>query len=160
MDALPPLGPEHKEMEALVGTWTVTCTMCMDPSSPPQTSEGTAVRRMILDGHVMEEVMTMDFGGKTYEGRGLSGYDTVTKRHWGTWTDNMGTGITISYGGWDEAHEVFTLEGENSNPMVGKVIPMRIEARMDGKDREIDTFFNPGPDGAMVQTMEIVYVRQ
>ena len=160
MDWHTQLGPEHREMAELVGTWTATMTMWMDPSVPPQRSEGTAVRRLILGGHVMEEVMTITVMGQAYEGRGLSGYDTITKRHWGIWTDNMGTGVTISYGGWNDAKDLFVLEGESSNPMEGKVIAMRIESRMDGADREVDTFFNPGPDGAMIRTMEIIYERQ
>ena len=160
MEPMVKLGQEHEEMAALAGTWTVAMTMWMDPSGPPQTCEGTAVRTVILDGRVLEEVMTLSFMGQTYHGRGLSGYDLVTSRYWGMWTDNMGTGATFSYGGWNEARDLFVMEGESPNPMIGKVIPLRIEARMEGPDREIDTFFSPGPDGTMVKTMEMVYERQ
>ena len=160
MESLMQTGPEHAEMAELVGTWKTTMRMWMDPSAPPMESEGTAVRTLILDGRVLEEVFTSSVMGKSFEGRALSGYDNVTARYWGMWTDNMGTGITITYGGWNETRDTFIMEGESPNPMHGKTIPMRIESRMDGPDREVDLFFMPGPDGAMIKNMEIVYERQ
>ena len=153
------LGPQHEEMAALAGTWTVRTTMYMDPSAPPQTAEGTAVRTLILGGRVMEEVLTSNFGDQPYEGRGRSGYDNLTERFWSVWTDTMGTGLTVCYGNWNAAHDLFVMEGETPSPMTGGMTPMRIEARMDGADREIDEFFMPGPDGTMIKTMEIVYER-
>ena len=159
MESLMQTGPEHAEMAALAGTWKTTTRMWMDPTAPPTESQGTAVRTLILDGRAMEEVFSSSFMGQSYEGRGLTGYDNVTARYWGTWTDNMGTGVTVSYGGWNEARDTFIMEGESPNPMHGKLIPMRIESQMDGPDRETNLFFTPGPDGAMIKTMEIVYER-
>ena len=160
MEPLMQTGPEHEEMAELAGTWKTITRMWMDPSAPPTESEGTAVRTLILDGRVLEEIFKSDFMGQPFEGRAQTGYDNVTARYWGTWTDNMGTGVTILYGGWNEAKDTFIMEGESPNPMHGKLIPMRIESRMDGPDREIDDFFMPGPDGAMVKNMEIIYERQ
>ena len=160
MEALMALSPEHEAMAAMVGTWQVAATFWAHPDAPPETSQGTAVRTLILGGRVVEEVYTSTIMGHPFEGRALSGFDRVTGRYWSLWTDSLNSGATISYGGWDEAAGVFVMEGEGPNLMLGRVMPMRIESRMDGPDRSILAFFTPGPQGSMVQYMELIYDRE
>ena len=52
------------------------------------------------------------------------------------------------------------MEGETPSPITGGMLPMRIESRMDGPDRQVSTFFMPGPDGEMFRMMELEYQRQ
>lgn len=155
-------GPQHAELAALAGTWAMTTTWWMAPDSPPQVSQGTAVRTMILEGRVLEErVSSPEMFGQPYEGLAHTGYDNVTGAYWGTWTDNMSTGVVLTSGRWDDAAGMFVFEGESSDPLTGGRVPMRIESRrMDGADREVAVFFFPGPDGQMFKAMEIVYERQ
>ena len=56
--------------------------------------------------------------------------------------------------------DMWVFEGETPDPMAGGLIPMRIETRMDGRDREINDFYKPGPDGTMYRMMELVYERR
>ena len=154
-------GPQHAEMAALEGTWAMTTTWWMYPDSPPQVAQGTAVRTMIMEGRVLQERVTSPgMFGQPFEGLALTGYDNVTGAYWGTWTDNMSTGVTLTTGRWDDAAGMFVFEGETPDPMTGGTMPMRIESRTDGDDREVSEFFFPGPDGQMFKSMEIVYERQ
>ena len=159
IDAMTP-GPQHAALADLEGSWTVTSTWWMEPGAEPQVSQGSAERTMIYDGRVLEETFHGDMGGQPFEGLATVGYDNVTGRFWTTWIDSMSTGVTLLYGDYDEAEGTWTWEGETPDPMSGGLITMRIESRMDGPDRETNTFYMTGPDGDMVRTMEMVYERQ
>ncbi len=158
MKAMTP-GSQHAFLAEQVGTWKTTMTMWTDPSAPPMKSEGTMERTLLLGGRVLKETFKLDFMGMPFEGVGHTGYDNVTGKYWGTWFDNMSTGVITLEGTMDEATGKGTLKGEVSEPMAGKKIPMRIEIhREEGK--EINEFYMPGPGGEMVKSMEIVYERQ
>lgn len=95
-----------------------------------------------------------------FNGLGHTGYDNVTGQYWSTWTDNMMTGVAVLYGNWDDTGQVWVFEGKAPDPMAGKLIPMRIESRTDESGREVNEFYQPGPDGQPFKTMELIYERQ
>lgn len=155
--AMTPGGP-HAHLAKSAGTFKATVTMWMDPSAPPEVSEGTSERKMILGGRVLEEKFAGTMMGMPFEGLGHTGYDNVTGKYWGTWIDNMSTGVAMLEGMVDEETGKGTFEGEVSDAMAGKKTPMRIESRMeDGK--EVNEFYMTGPGGEMMKSMEIVYER-
>lgn len=153
-------GPQQAQLAEGAGTWTVKTTVWMAPGAQPIASEGEAVRAMMLGGRVRREDFKGAFQGQPFVGIGHSGYDNVTGRYWATWMDNMMTGVAVLAGQWNEAKGALVLEGEVPDPMAAGLIPIRMEGRRDGKDREIDDFYKPGPDGTMYRYMQIVYERQ
>ena len=156
MQAAATPGSQHAELAETAGSFKTTTRMWGAPGEPPVVNEGTAERTMILGGRVLQETFKSTFMGTPYEGFGLSGYDNVTGKHWGTWSDNISTGVTLLEGTMDAGKAVY--EGETSNPMTGTKTPMRIEIRYeDGK--ETHQMYQPGPDGKNMKTMEIVYER-
>src|SRR5438067_679566 len=70
-------GPEHKRLEPLVGSWTFTGKMWMDPSAPPTEFTGTTERKWILDGRFVLDETTSTFNGMPFRGIGCSGYDNT-----------------------------------------------------------------------------------
>lgn len=161
MEASMTPGSEHASLAETVGTWNLSMTFWMDPNAPPQTGTGTAERKMILGGRVLEERVTSEMMGAPFEGIGYTGYDNVTGEWWSTWMDNHSTGMMLSKGTWDEETHTSTWKGEMSDPMAGAKTPMKIVVRHEGPDKEVSEFYAPGPEGEkMVKTMEIVYERQ
>lgn len=161
--ALP--GPRHLALADRAGAWAVTVRVWLDPAQPPEVSEGTSERTMILGGRVLEETFSSaGMGDQPYEGLGHTGYDNVTGRYWSTWTDNMMTGVAVFYGAAEEsgaeAKDTLVMEGEMPDPIAGKAVPMRIETRVDADGQEVDDFFEAGPDGKLIKTMEITYRRR
>jgi hypothetical protein len=152
-------GDEHAMLADGVGTWKMTVKMWMDPAMEPTISEGTAERRMELGGRVLEENVKADMMGMPFEGIGRTGYDNVTGTWWSTWTDSMSTGLMNMTGTWDEATKTHTWTGEAADPMSGTVKPVKMTSHYED-GREVAEMYQPGPDGSMVRTMEIVYVRQ
>ena len=46
-------GPEHKQLESLVGTWDEEIKFWMEPGKPPMTFKGSSQNRMILGGRFL-----------------------------------------------------------------------------------------------------------
>lgn len=148
-------GPEHEKLAAMAGSWTFKGTFWMGPDAPPMTSTGTAERKMILGGRVLVEKVKSEFQGEPFEGLAMTGFDNVAGQYWGTWVDNMGTGIMLSTGTCSE--ETCEFEGSYNDPMTGGPKKMRMTMTSDG-DVETHQAFEPGPDGEF-KSMELVYTR-
>lgn len=149
-------GPEHREMAAMAGNWTFAGTFWMAPDAPPSKSTGTAVRELILDGRVLTEKVVSEMMGEPFEGFGMMGYDNVAKEYWGTWNDNMGTGIMLSTGRCEKGVCEFT--GTYNDAMVGGQKTVRMTYRHQ-PDREVHAMYDRKPDGTEYKTMELVYTR-
>ena len=152
-------GPEHERLAGMAGEWALTVSMWMQPGAEPVVSQATASRRMILGGRYLEEEVTGEFMGTQFVGRGLSGYDNVTGRHWGTWVDSASTALMESNGTWDEATSSLVMEGSYSDPMTGARVPFRSVLKVVSPDEEVYTSWETR-DGQEVKTMEIVSRRK
>ena len=168
MIELSKLNENHKLLSSLDGTWNYTVKMWMngDPSTKPQESKGTAVRKSIMDGRfsVMDVTGKMQMpgpDGKTkdmaFKGHGMEGYDNVKKKFVGTWMDNMGTGVMMSEGDYDAATKTFTYTGE-FEVMPGMKQKVREVMKLTDKDHMLLEWYETrGPQE--VKTMEIAYTR-
>lgn len=154
------LGPQHEMLAKGVGSWTMTNRFWTDPDGEPMVSEGTAELSMELGGRVLTERVSAEMMGMPFEGIGRTGYDNVTGKWWSTWTDNMSTGLMTMTGTYDEATKTHHFEGEMADPMTGEMMPVKMTIHHESDDREVAEMFEPGPDGSMVRTMEIVYERR
>lgn len=155
-------GPEHQQMAKMAGKWKLQVTSWMAPGAPPMKSEGTAEFRTILGGRYLEQEVhgTMAMGDQPFEGRGLEGFDNVTKTHWATWVDNMGTGPMVTKGKCTPSGKICTMKGKVSDALAGKTIT--VSETMTIKDDNTFTFEmqGPGPDGKPFKNLEILYTRQ
>jgi uncharacterized protein DUF1579 len=153
-------GKQHQWLATKAGMWSFTGKFWQAPGAPPVEMSGAAERTMMLGGRVMaEKVSSAGFMGQPFEGYGLAGYDNVAKAFWGTWNDNMGTGVMLSKGQCDDKGAC-TYTGEYFDPMTGKMKKSRMTARDDGPDKEMHEFFDTGPDGKEFKSMELVYTRK
>ncbi len=151
-------GTEHALLASREGVWQMTMTIFGPPGSPPEISSGTVERRMDLGGRILVDHLTAEMMGLTLHGIATTGYDNVLGRYWTTWTDNVSTSLSMLWGDLTEDGGIW--EGSYTEPMSGNRQPMRIDTRMEGPDRQIDTFLMPGPGGEMVTSMEVLYERK
>lgn len=150
-------GEPHEYLAELAGSWKITTKTWMAPGAEPQVSEGTAEREMILGGRYLKEHVTGTVMGMPFEGYALSGYDNAKGKYWGTWVDNLSTGLLTMEGERDG--DSFTWHAEGSDPMTGGTAKMRIVTTFDGPDRQVSKFYEMR-EGEEVMGMEIVYERQ
>lgn len=169
MMELAKLNENHKLLADLVGSWSYTVKMWMnpDPNAKPEEYKGTGVRKPVMDGRYF----SMDVSGKmdmpgpdgkktqmTFKGIAMEGYDNVKKKFVGTWMDNMGTGIMMSEGTYDPASKTFTYTGEYE-AMPGMKMQIRETIKIVDKDHHTMEWFE-NREGKEVKTMEISYTRK
>src|SRR5262245_9972981 len=128
-------GPEHKRLEALVGSWGCVVRMYMDPSAPPSEMKGKATRKWILDGRFLQADTEGEFGGMPFRGFGLTGYDNLQKKYTTMWADNMSTAIMTSLGTCDAAGKTFTYVGEMIDPVSMQRVKNKDVIRVEGTDK-------------------------
>jgi len=150
-------GPEHERLAAMAGNWTFSGTFWMAPEAPPETSTGTAEREMTLGGRVLVERVKSEMMGQPFEGFGLSGFDNVSGKYWGTWNDNMGTGLMIAQGTCAE-DGTCEFTGTWNDAMVNGPKTVRMTMKADA-DREVHAMYDKAPDGTEFKSMELVYTR-
>jgi Protein of unknown function (DUF1579) len=162
------LNDNHRLLTSLDGTWNCNVKMWMDgdTSKKPDVSKSTAVRKSIMDGRyvIMDVTGKMEMPGPdgkkkemTFKGHGTEGYDNVKKKFFGTWMDNMGTGIMISEGDYDPATKTFTYTGE-FEMMPGMKQKIREVVKITDKDH-MDFEYYEERGGKEMKTMEINYTR-
>jgi len=156
-------GKPHQDLAKQAGNWDLVVKAWMKPGAPPQETKGTAERTMILGGRVLSEKVTGDPMGPgmgPFEGFGLSGFDNVSGKYWGTWNDNMDTGVMVSTGTCDEKTSTCTFKGTYTDPMTKKAKHTRMVMHRDGDDKAVMDFYEPGKGGKEAKTMEITYTRK
>jgi len=124
MDYMTP-GSMHELMAASVGEWNTKNTFWMDPEGEPNVSEGTVSVEMIMGGRYMKSTHTGMVMGMPFTGMNLQAYDNATKEFIAIWIDNLGTGISVSKGTYDEDTKTLNFTGTMIDPMSGKEVHYR-----------------------------------
>ena len=152
----PKPGPEHAMLAKDVGTWKAVQKMMMDPSKPPQVSEGTQECTLICNGLFLRSDYKVKGTDGDFHGSSVLGYDAQRKKYTGVWVDNMDTKLYPYEGVWEAGKFNFTMEatGQDGKPFTAKMI----EERPDDNTRKFSMMM-PAPDGKMFTCMEITYTR-
>jgi len=153
-------GPNHEMLTSLVGDWTFTNKMWMDPSKPPTESTGTVSYTTLLGDRYVQGTYKGDVMGMPFEGRGVMGYDNVTQQFQTSWMDNMSTGIMYMTGRQDPSMKAISFTGKMDDPMKpGTKVDVRQVVRLQSPDKHMMEWYEQR-DGKEVKTMEIVYTRK
>ena len=150
----------HKRLEHMVGTFDAKVTMWMERGAPPQTSTGTSTNQWVLGGRYIQEKFSGGFMGMPFEGLGYTGYDNAKKQYFGTWMDNMSTGVMTSTGNTADNGKTWTFRSVMTDPMTGKDTPGESRVTVTDADHHTMEMWGPAPDGKNFKMMEIVYSRK
>jgi len=134
-------------------------TMWEKPDAPPTKTTGACVNKMILGGRYCESRYTATMMGMAFEGIGVLAYDNQRKVFINSWIDNMGTGITVMEGTWDDATHSLELKGKVTNPLTGKDCNLRQVTKWTDKDHQTMEMYRT-VDGKEMKDMEIVMTRK
>lgn len=153
-------GDMHKMLAKSDGEWNGDVTMWMYPGAPEQKSTSTAVNKMIMNGLYQQSTHSGNMMGMPFNGMSTVGFDNHRKEFVSTWIDNMGSGIMVMKGPWDEATKTITLKGK----MVDAGTKMDTDVRetfkiIDDNTQEMEMFVMT-PDGKEFKTMNIKYTRK
>ncbi|MCA9278233.1 MAG: DUF1579 family protein [Phycisphaeraceae bacterium] len=112
-EALMQPNEHHKKLEKHVGTWRTEGWFIMDDPTQRIPINGTSVQTMEMDGRYIFTKFTGDEApdGSVFRGAGVLGYDNVKQMYFGSWLDNMGTGMMVQYGNMTDDGEI-VVEGD------------------------------------------------
>jgi hypothetical protein len=152
-------GTFHKMMADETGTWNCDMTFWMEPNAKPEKATSTATIKMILGGRYQEANYSGMMMGQPFEGKSTLAYNNASKEFTTTFIDNMGTGIMVATGKFDEKNKSMELKGDMVNPLNGKKTPYReIYTIVDANTRKMDMF--DFKNGEEYKSMEIVMKRK
>jgi Protein of unknown function (DUF1579) len=153
-------GPEHKQLEPLVGSWTAQVSCWMDPNQPAAKSEGTAERKWIMDGRYVEEHFTGKLMDKPFHGLGIVGFDRAKSKFTCLWLDSVVTTMEMSAGTYDESTKTFTFKHEGECPITHKHVRTRNTLRLVSADEQRMDMYRQLGDEKEMKMMEITFTRK
>ena len=155
-------GDVHKMMESWSGTWDGDVTMWHAPGAPPEKSKSTSQNKMVMGGRYQVSNHKGNMMGMPFEGMSTVAYDNAKKVFINTWIDNMGSGMMVMEGPWDEASKTMTLKGKVIDPGAGnnKEMEIRETFKIIDDNTQMMEMFSQGPDGKEFKMMEIKYTRK
>ncbi|WP_432671453.1 DUF1579 domain-containing protein [Flavobacterium sp. SM2513] len=145
----------HEMLAKDTGTWDAEMTFWMPESPEPQKATSVATYKMILDGKYQEGVFKGDMWGMAFEGRGTTAYDNASKQFITTWIDNMGTGMLVSRGQYDETSKTITFSGAMVDPVTGKEKKVKEIITYIDDDTQKMEMFDIDANGKEFKNMEI-----
>ncbi len=152
-------GPNHEMLASIVGDWTYTSRMWMNPGASPTESKGTVTYTALLGGRFVQGQYRGDMMGMPFEGLGLMGYDNTAGQFQASWVDNMGTSITYLTGQYDAANKTYTFTGQEDDPVnPGAKINVREVVRVVSPDSHVMEWYETR-NGREVKMMEVSYSR-
>ena len=101
---------------------------------------------------------TVAFGGGTFEGRGLTGYDPHKKKYVSTWADSVAPHLMVMEGSFAADGKTFTETGEGMGPDA-KLQKLKSVYEFKDKDTIVFTMYKVA-DGKDEQMMQITYKRK
>ncbi|MEW6194863.1 MAG: DUF1579 domain-containing protein [Bacteroidota bacterium] len=128
MESIQP-GPMHQMMSKMVGKWKAVMVMVDPGSGQEMKSEGTATYEAILGGRYIKSSFSSTMMGMPFDGMGIDAYDNIAKEFVSIWIDNMGTGIMVMKGQYDEQTKTVNLSGDSIDPMSGQPMKYRSTAK-------------------------------
>lgn len=153
-------GDVHKMLAKSDGEWNEDINMWMTPGAPVQKSTASCMNKMILGGRYQSSTHTGSFNGMPFEGISTVAYDNAKKAFVTTWVDNMGTGIMVMEGNWDDKTKTLNTKGKQTDPMTGKDMMVRETFQIiDDNTQKMEMFMTPA-GGKEYKSMEIVFTRK
>jgi hypothetical protein len=152
-------GKMHQLLASFNGEWDAIVISFANPVKP-DTSKVFQTYSMTLNGLYQEGKLTGDMMGMSFEGRSVTGFDNAKKIFVSTWIDNLGSGIIIMTGSYNESQKTITLNGAQSNPVTGKDSGIRQVMKVIDKNSYTLEMYGDGYDGKEIKFMEGTFKRK
>ena len=153
-------GDVHKMMASWDGTWNSDITMWMQPGAPEEKTTSVAVNKMVLNGLYQQSTHTGMMMGMPFNGMSTTAYDIHKKEFINTWIDNMGSGIMVLKGPWDEATKTMNLKGKATDPGTTGDMDIRETLKIIDENTQEMEMFSMMPNGKEFKTINIRFTRK
>jgi len=146
-------GEMQKWLAAQDGKWKGEMTS-FEEGKEGAKEEMTQENKMIMGSRYQESTVKGKMMGMDFEGRSLMGYDNAKKKFVCSWIDNMGTGIMMTEGTYNQANKTLDMKGLMTDPTSGKNTSVRqVYHIIDEKNQTMEMYCVVA--GKEIMTMEI-----
>lgn len=145
-------GPEHQELKKLEGEWTATVKM------GDVQSKGTTTYRMECGGLWLISSFDGEFGGQSFQGRGMDGFDPQSRKYVSVWVDSMSGRPLFLEGEMDSTRKVLTMVGTGVGPD-GQPVKYKTQTRFTDADHKTFKMYTV-TGGTEAEMLTIEYVRK
>jgi len=152
-------GAEHRKLQPFVGDWTFTMKFWADPSQSPAEMTGTIHRKWIMGDRFVQETVSGQCQGKSFEGLGLLGYDNAQKKFTSTRACGLCGTVMSGLSTCDASGTKFECGTEGTCPLTGEQVKGRDEVCIESDDKIVTRMFK-NIDGKEVKTMELISIRK
>lgn len=152
-------GDMHKMLAKQAGTWEGEVHMYM-PGAPVDTQKAREVVKMSMNGLYQESDFSSSMMGQPMMGHSTVAYDNMRKVFVSTWYDNMGSGIIMMEGSYDNASKTMNMAGKQSDPTYNTQTGIRQEVKFTDDDNYTMTMYGTGPDGKEAKVMDGTFKRK
>ncbi len=150
----------HEMLAKDTGTWDAELTFWSPDNPQEMKSTATVTYKMIMGGKYQEGTYSGDMFGMPFEGKGTVAFDNATEEFVSTWIDNMGTGMMVTRGKYDEATKTSTFYGEMVDPVTKKAKKVKeIITYIDDNNQKME-MFDVLEDGKEFKSMQVVSKRK
>lgn len=151
-------GEMHKLLSKMVGEWNTEMIM-NDQTGKEIKSKGISKTESILGGRYFLTTQSETVMGMPFEGKGLDAYDNIAKEFISVWIDNMGTGVIVMKGYFDEKNNMLVYSGDGVDPMTKEKVTYRSMSKFENDDKLVfEMYANQGGQEAKMFTM--IYYRK
>jgi len=152
-------GDMQKWLAAQDGKWKGEMTSYGPNGESNGKEELTQENKMVMGGRYQESTVKGKMMGMDFEGKSLMGYDNAKKKFICSWVDNMGTGMMMTEGTYNEASKTLEMKGMMTDPTTGKDAPVRqVYGIIDDKTQTMEMYCEM--DGKEMKTMDMKLVKK
>jgi hypothetical protein len=130
----------------------------MTPDAEALVTEGTATSEMIMGGRYLKTIHSGTMMGMPFEGLNLQGFDNATKKFTSVWFDNLGTGISVSTGIYEEERNSIFFTGSMVDPISGKDVQYKQVVKFIDDNNQIFEMYTEY-EGKEFKSMEVEVTR-
>ena len=154
-------GPEHKQLEMLVGDWDEEGKISMGPGKPPMIVKGTRKNRMIIGGRFLLGESQSATGPMALESMIIMGFDRRQKKYTAVGFDNGGTYGITALGEFDDSKKAIRLYSEDVDPALHQTHKYYLVTRIISPNQYVTEFLivDPGTQKE-VKVYEATFTRK
>src|SRR5262249_13439703 len=134
-------GPEHKQLEALAGSWNTEIKIWPGPGAKPMLFEGNCENRMALGGRFLVSEGKGGQGQMAIENMSIFGFDRRVKKFTSVGYDTEGTYYVTAAGAYDEKEKAIVMTGEEFDPVLNHDQKYRFVLRVVDPDTYVEEVF-------------------
>lgn len=150
-------GPEHAQLQQLVGTWDAAIKGYAEPGKPPMEAKGVETVTSLGGFSIVIDHQSDMMG--SYRGHGVRSFDPSKKKFVSTWSDSMNGGVMVFEGTYDEATKTTTMFADAPG-CDGKPAKWKAVHAIKDASKNVFTLSIANPDGKDFVCMEITYTKR